>query len=364
MLAVGVWYGLARLGWTASATRPDLMLAHGPLMVTGFVGTVVGLERAAALGRRWTYAAPALAALSSVVLLAGLPPELAALLAVAAALVLTTAYASILSRQWSVFGAIMALGAVLWGVGNVLWLAGLGLRIVTGWWSAFLVLTIAGERFELGRIAHPPAWARTLFLAAVLVVTLGLVAATAANAVLPERADLAHVPYGLGLVVIAAWLARFDVVRRTVRSDGLSRYIAVALLCAYAWLAVAGAVTAAAGGGWEGRTYDAAVHAVMIGFVLSVVFGHAPIVFPVLLGRPPVYSSSLYAPLAALHLSVALRVGGDLVGLSPAWRWGALLNAAAVLLFAATIAPAIARSARPACARPVGSPRRLVGDGT
>ena len=45
---------------------------------------------------------------------------------------------------------------------------------------------------------------------------------------------------GAGFVALAAWLGAFDVARRTVRGAGLTRFIAVALLSGYAWLAVAG----------------------------------------------------------------------------------------------------------------------------
>jgi hypothetical protein len=48
--------GLVRLGWALAAPAP-LAAFHGPLMVAGFLGTVIGLERAVALGRLWAYAA-------------------------------------------------------------------------------------------------------------------------------------------------------------------------------------------------------------------------------------------------------------------------------------------------------------------
>ena len=50
-LIVGVGAGLARLGWT----MPDISVAsvtiHGPLMVCGFFGVVITLERAVAMAR-------------------------------------------------------------------------------------------------------------------------------------------------------------------------------------------------------------------------------------------------------------------------------------------------------------------------
>ena len=58
--------------------------------------------------------------------------------------------------------------------------------------------------------------------------------------------------------------------------------------------------------------YDAAIHAIAIGFVLSMIFGHAPIILPAVIGLRVGYSAAVYGPLALLHLSVLLRVTADL----------------------------------------------------
>jgi len=74
-LLAATWAGLLRIGWLLPTTG-GLAAAHGPLMVSGFLGTLIGLERAvalAALGRRWVYIAPILSALGVVTSLLGLP---------------------------------------------------------------------------------------------------------------------------------------------------------------------------------------------------------------------------------------------------------------------------------------------------
>src|SRR5574337_2152278 len=58
-LFCGVWAGLLRFGWGVPSGRANLIELHGPLMVFGFLGTVVSLERAVALRRPWGYLAPA-----------------------------------------------------------------------------------------------------------------------------------------------------------------------------------------------------------------------------------------------------------------------------------------------------------------
>jgi hypothetical protein len=56
----GLWAGLLRLGWAGPFLQANLPAAHGPLMVCGFLGTVISLERAVALDRAWTFLAPGL----------------------------------------------------------------------------------------------------------------------------------------------------------------------------------------------------------------------------------------------------------------------------------------------------------------
>ena len=57
-LLTALWGGLLRLGWALPLLRPTLSVVHGPLMVCGFLGTLIGVERAVALGAFWPYAAP------------------------------------------------------------------------------------------------------------------------------------------------------------------------------------------------------------------------------------------------------------------------------------------------------------------
>ena len=83
---------------------------------------------------------------------------------------------------------------------------------------------------------------------------------------------------------------------------------------------------------WGGPYYDAMLHTVFVGFVLAMIFGHAPIILPAILGQTTSpYHPAFYAPLGLLHASLLLRTVGDLVGWWPGRRWGGLFNAMAVL---------------------------------
>ena len=76
------------------------------------------------------------------------------------------------------------------------------------------------------------------------------------------------------------------------------------------------------------------LHAVFVGFVFAMIFAHAPIILPAILGQTTSpYQPALYVPLILLHASLLLRVVGDLMGWWTGRQWGGLLNALAVLLF-------------------------------
>jgi hypothetical protein len=70
-LAAGIGAGLARMGWDEPAAVAALIMWHGPLMICGFFGTVISLERAVALGARWTYLGPLFAAIGGLTLVTG-----------------------------------------------------------------------------------------------------------------------------------------------------------------------------------------------------------------------------------------------------------------------------------------------------
>ena len=132
---------------------------------------------------------------------------------------------------------------------------------------------------------------------------------------------------------MALWLAVFDMARRTVQADGLTRFIAVCLLAGYGWLVVGGGLVLWFGNTGVGLAYDATLHAVFVGFVFSMIFGHAPVIFPSVLGVSIPYRPAFYLHVGLLHASLLLRVGGDLGSVASLRWWGGWGNAAAILLF-------------------------------
>ena len=306
-LLVGVLSGLARLGLDQPAFAQAQAGQHGALMITAFLGTVISLERAVALGRGWPYLGPVCAGLAGLALLAGLPLSVVQALGVMSGLVLLAASIQVLRLQPVLHNATLALGALCWLVGSLVWFARGTIPPAVPWWLAFLVLTIAGERLELTRFLPATRGKQPAFVAIVALLLAGLVATLAF-----EAQGLALV--AAALLALSAWLLRHDIARRTVRQQGLTRFIAVCLLAGYVWLAVGG-LLGLAGGFVPGSAWrDAALHAVFLGFVFSMIFGHAPIILPAVARIKLPYHPVFYLPLLLLHGSLLLRLGAGLLG--------------------------------------------------
>jgi hypothetical protein len=341
-LVAGTGAGLARLGWSVPAAVAAMASLHGPLMVCGFFGVVISLERAVAIGRYWAYLGPLFGAAGCIAAIAG-ASTIAAWFFVVGSLVLLAASIDIFRRQAALFTFTLALGAACWSVGNWLWAAGSTVHDVVPWWFAFLILTIAGERLELSRFLAPSRVATWTFAAIVAVMGAGLFGGSS---------RWGGQAFGIGLLALAAWLLKQDIARHTVRNRGLTRFIAVCLLSGYVWLAVGGGIILASGGLLPGTpSYDAALHALGLGFVFSMVFGHAPIIFPAVLRVNVPYHPTFYGPIALLHASLAVRIAGDASGQFAWTRVGGLLNALALAAFIVSTVSAAVRGKRSASVR-------------
>lgn len=352
-LLAALWAGLVRMGWQWPASGVLPAGQHAAFMVSGFLGTLISLERAVALRQnlrdsreaavrprydtRLFYVAPALAGAGSLALLIGLPAVVGRGAISLGSVGLALLFALIYRLQPNAANGTMAGGAVSWLVGNLLWLGGLPVNRAVPWWAAFLVLTIVGERLELARVMFWGKGARQLYIGAVGVFVAGLLATLTPLLGAPIDAFYVAVRVcGVGLVLMALWLARYDIARRTIRKTGLTRFIAACLLPGYGWLGVGGVLWLWYGGAYSaGPIYDAMLHSVFLGFVFSMIFGHAPVIIPAVLRVAVPYRPIYYVHLALLHVALLVRVAGDLSFNMSARQLGGLLNAVAVLLFLA-----------------------------
>lgn len=331
LLLTGLWAGLARLG--VAGVRTDAAPIHGTLMISGVLGTLISLERTVALTAvlrsrwRWlAYLAPLLTAIGGVILVSGMSDVLARSSLLLGSLGLVGISVVIVRQHPSADSGIMALGAVALLVGNGLLLLEQPLYLIVHWWIAFLILTIVGERLELSRIVRITAQQRN-YLLAIIAVYLGSLTLTTIS--LSWGTRLA----GLSQILLALWLLRYDIARTTIRRTGLPRYIAACLLSGYVWLGIGGVISLWQGALYAGLYYEALLHSLLLGFVFSMIFGHAPIIIPALTSRPVRFHRVLYLPLLLLHSSLLLRIVSILSIWMPGRQWGGILNVISILLF-------------------------------
>src|SRR5690554_1760115 len=152
-LLCGLDAALLLLGLPAPITTERLPLIHAPLMVFGFIGTLVVLERAVA-ARRWGgFSAPAALGLGGLALLSELALAVGQALFVVVFVALLAVYRLVCLRQPSMAIAVASLGALAGLVATSLWLARVAVPTLTQAMTACRVLTIVGERVELARVA-------------------------------------------------------------------------------------------------------------------------------------------------------------------------------------------------------------------
>lgn len=340
-LLVGLDAALMLLGLWAPVEADVLPGVHGIIMVFGFVATLISLERAVAWGRLAGCLAPALLGLGSLAVISPLPPIIGQLGLLAGSLAFVGLYIPLYRRNGDAAILVQALGAVLAAGAALMWLGGAAVPTLIPWLAGFVILTIAAERLELARIAIDNA-ARRWFLALIAATALGILAALL-------WPNIGYPILGITVLGLVSWLFAHDVARRTVTAAGQTRFMGICLLSGYVWLTVAGLIWALAGPSVEGRAYDAVLHAVFLGFTVSMIIAHSTVILPAVLRIRLPYNRGFYIPALLLHLSLVVRIGlGDGLDLHWAWQLGGVLNIIAVLGFVfLAAASAIIGSRRP-----------------
>lgn len=333
VLGAAVIGGLVRagVGWLGAPAAPAWLGSaaafHAALMISGFLGTVIGIERAVALKSWFAFVAPAASAGAALCLLAG-EPGAARVLFLLAAAVFSGVNGVLVFRQPAAHTGLLLVAALAWLLGNLAFAVGYGGPATLAWWFTFLVLTIAAERLEMTRLLRRQPGS----LASFFVIVGVLLAGATWSCPSPAAGGIA---FGAALSALALWLLRFDIARRTVLTSGLSRYMAVCLLGGYLWLALAGVAWVAMSLG-HGAARDLALHALGLGFVISMVMGHAPVILPAIARIKLAFGPAFYAPLVLLHGSLLWRFGGEGFG-DDTRAQGSALNAMALVLFALTM---------------------------
>lgn len=324
-LLAAVWSGWIRIGWSLPAD--EATAHHGALMVGSFLSTVIFLERAVTFKSKWVLGLPLLNGLSGVWFCLNFPFVAQAFLFIGSlgfcAMCLYFIYKYGELYYYLFFAAAFCLTA-----GNGLLLQTHFYATAVPWWMGFFLFTIVAERLELSRFLPLTGGQRNLLLLCLLIAFVGLL--------IPFHLYGKGV-FAAGLLLTSAWLLRFDMAMKSIKKTGQHRYSGILLMIGYVWLIITSALLYA--GNVNAFSYDATLHSFFIGFVISMIFSHAPIILPAVLKLPvKPYRPWLYILFGVMQASLIARVAADIL-LNPFVRkWAGLINGITLLSFFICIA--------------------------
>lgn len=325
-MLTGIYIGFIRIGWAFPVTANLPTPHHGILMAGSFLGTLISVERVSVLKNRWVWFIPILM-ISSLIFLVFQQNQAA----FGVLLTGSIGYLIICFQNYKTYklkgDALLLLGAFFQIVAFTTFILTHSYPISFAGWLLFFLLTIVGERLNLTRFLPVSKKADIE-----LYIWFG---------VLIISSFLYHfgfaVVFSLCLWGIAQWLIRNDIALINIRKDGHYKFLGTALIGAYIWLFITGGLgLIKSDNPW---LYDALLHSFFVGFVLSMVLAHAPIIFPGLLQikqRP--FHPVMYFWLIVLHASLFLRIYGDLSESYGLRKWGGLFNGVSFVGYLLTIA--------------------------
>jgi hypothetical protein len=329
-LLSGLWSGLTRIGWNLSIL--PITAHHGAIMVGGFLGTLIILEKIIPLQKKSLYLIPVVNA-SSVLFFLLNRAEIAISILVVTSVALSFVFLYFFWLQRSIVYALMVTGAICWMMGNILLLTKSFYPLAFPWWTAFALFIVSAERLELTKFLPVSRSSKNTFVAMLLLFVIG---------VLFSFHGIGNFVCGVSLGVISLWLMRNDLIAINLKKISLPKYIAIALLSGYISLLLTGIFFIVLSDHW--LTYDVIVHSFFIGFVFSMIFAHGPIILPSVMGIAVTpFHKILYLWLALLQTSWIVRTFSDVFMEMELRRISALLTAAAILGYFATIAILIIR---------------------
>lgn len=332
-LITGIWTGWIRIGWDFPFDKN--INEHGALMVGGFIGTLICLERTVSYKNKAAFLIPLINGLSVIFFLLKTPQTgFWFLLAGSTGLVLI--YFKLYSEFREIYILIMLSGSLCYLIGNVLLLKTNFYPQTAMWWIAFLYFTILGERLELSRYLQIKNAHKITLIILLAIYIIGIS--------IPFHGNGGYIT-AISFIGSAVWLFKYDMAKKSLQKEGQHFYSGVVLLTGYVWLIITGLFMAY--GAYSGLLYDAAVHSFFIGFVFSMIFAHAPIILPgVLKLQINIFNRILYFWFILLQISLLMRIISSVFVSTDLKLFSGLINGAAILGFLVSILILVIRSKR------------------
>jgi hypothetical protein len=315
LMLAGLGGGLQRAGSAELAVLPSTAAAlHAWLMISAFFGTVIGIERAVALKWWPAWVAPLASALGGWCLLAA-QVQVGGWALLLGSVLFAAGSARVVLQQAVAHHVLLLVAALCWVAANLRFALGMMDDATLAMGLAYLVLTIAAERLEMTRLMQrkPLALAAFAGFVSLLLLALALLWGSADGS--SHARALATTAYGAALSLLALCRLAGHAGPRAPHhppAQGLhALHGRVRCWAGYAWLAVwaawPGSGMALRQPGWR----DAALHALGLGFVISMVMAHAPVILPAVARvKLRLQRRCSMLPLALLHASLAVAFAG------------------------------------------------------
>jgi hypothetical protein len=324
-LLCGIWSGLNKIGWSLPVTL--ITAHHGAIMVGGFLGTLIALEKIIPLKKKSLYIIPILNATSVAFFFSG-QPKVSVYVLVISSVALSFVFLYYFRTQRTIIYVLMLLGSLAWLTGNLLLLTKYFYPLAFPWWAAFALFIIAAERLELMKFLPVSKSEKIIFISFLFTFLMG---------VLFSFHGFGNIICGLALIGISLWLMKNDVIGINLKKKNLPKFVAVSLLAGYVSLLLSGIFFIALSDQW--LTYDAIVHSFFLGFVFSMIFAHGPMILPGVMGiSASPYNHRLYYWLGLLQISWLMRVFADVSVELELRKISGLLSATAILGYFITMA--------------------------
>jgi hypothetical protein len=337
-LLSGLWSGLNRIGW--DLTILPITAHHGAIMVGGFLGTLIALEKIIPLKKKNLYVIPVLNALS-VVFFFTTQPRIAIYILIFSSIALSLVFLYYFRSQRNIIYVLMLLGSLCWVTGNILLLTKLFYPLAFPWWAAFALFIIAAERLELMKFLPVSSMDKRVFIFILLGFVVG---------VLFSFHGAGNVICGLALIGTSLWLLRNDLIGINLKKKNMPKYVAISLLTGYVALLLTGIFFFVLSDQW--LNYDIIVHSFFIGFVFSMIFAHGPMILPGIMGISVTpFNKILYVWLSLLQVSWIVRIFADVLMQMEIRKVSGLLSAIAIVGYFVTMAVLTIKSQRHAKVR-------------
>lgn len=315
LVLLGLLGGIAG-GWIKLGSPilpiPESGINHGLLMVGGFLGTLISIERAMVMKKKAWLFIPFLSGISTIFFLIG-QDQVGIIALLTGSLGLSVIMQVQVIRHTHFHSILLYLGAVCWFIGNFFaWHFGL-IAAGSTWWIGFLLFTIVGERLELSQFLPVPSWSKKALGALLGLFFIGLI--------LPFHGTGNEV-MGVAVLLISVWLLIFDMAKVAAKKKAQFRYIGIGLRVGYLWLGAQGLILLL----MESHPlfYDLVLHTFFLGFTFSMIWAHAPIIFPTIFGiRQTPYHRILWWPWILFQGTLLGRIG---FGLAENFEWRKIMG--------------------------------------